>query len=158
VSNLEIGYFANTALRMLEQALQEVYLPLISNAEFEAEEFKRSPNDKENSEKEHKSKSIQAAGKFVNLKSDMVLTVQRFTSQISHIVQQVAGETRLKIPEELAELATMEVGVAKEDREIVHKLEVLAEEWIEIVSGALGKEAKNIPKGNVYKTYSGTSC
>lgn len=147
---LEIGYFANTALKMLEQALHEVYLPLMSTAEFEPEPYFRKPDDSETAEKEHQAKNLQAANKFANLKSDLLLIVQRFSSNISHIVQQVAGETRLKIPEELSSLDSMEVLQAKEDREIVHKLEILADEWIEIVSGALSKEAKKVPKGNVH--------
>jgi hypothetical protein len=134
---------------MLEQSLHEVYLPLMLNASFEAEPFIRKPDDSETAEKEHQAKCAQAANKFVSLKADLIVTVQRFSSSISHIVQQVSGESRLKIPDELSILATMEVSVAKETHEIVRRLESLSEEWIEIVSGALAKESKRVPKGNV---------
>ncbi|KAJ3359470.1 Dynein heavy chain 10, axonemal, partial [Kappamyces sp. JEL0680] len=78
----------------------------------------------------------------------MLVTLQRFTSHIAHTVQQVAGETRLQIPEELSELNVLEPIQAAMDRQMVARLEVLAEEWIETVAGALGKEQHKVPVGN----------
>ncbi|KAI8916282.1 dynein heavy chain and region D6 of dynein motor-domain-containing protein [Gorgonomyces haynaldii] len=134
-SHLEIGYFSNSALRMLETALQEVYLPLLSGASFESQN------------KEEKS-SVPTGAKLDNIKADLLVTIQRFASQLSHTAQQVTGETRLKIPDELFNLQNMDIQTVKQDRNIVHKLEQVADEWIEIISSALAREIKKVPNGN----------
>ena len=131
-SYLEIGYFSNHAINMLEHALQEIYLPLLTASDFRNEQL-----------------SDKKASKLANLKTDVLVTVQRFASQITHTAQQVSGETRLKISDDIAALANVDSTVAREDRIIIHKLEILADEWIEIVSSALAKEVKKVPKGNV---------
>eukprot|EP00842_Homolaphlyctis_polyrhiza_P003630 jgi/Hompol1/4268/HPOL_001758-RA len=142
---IEIGYFSGHALMMLEKVLQEVYLPLFSATDFSTLRDKYESAEESTIER---SSSDLGNTKYEDIKSELLVTMQRFTSQIAHTVQQVAGETRLKIPEELAALNTMEVSSAALDVPIVHTLESLAEEWVETVSGALGKEIKKIPIGN----------
>nr|KAJ3423035.1 Dynein heavy chain 10, axonemal [Polyrhizophydium stewartii] len=142
---LEIGFFSGHALLMLEKVLQEIYLPMLSTTDF------ATLRDKPDAPREgaiERNTSELGSTKYEDIKSELLVTMQRFTSQIAHTVQQVAGETRLKIPEELAELNTMDVMSAAMDAPIVHTLETLAEEWVETVSGALGKEIKKVPVGN----------
>ncbi|KAI8922930.1 hypothetical protein BC831DRAFT_55734 [Entophlyctis helioformis] len=142
---LEIGYFSGHALLMLESVLVQVYLPMLSATDLAA--FR----DKEDASKEgtlERASADLGTTKYDDIKSELLVTMQRFTSQIAHTVQQVAGETRLKIPEELSALNTMEVVSAAMDISVVRTLEALAEEWVETVSGALGKELKKVPVGN----------
>lgn len=120
---LEIGYFSGQALLMLEQAISEVYLPLLCSTNFG------------NEEKE-------------GVKADFVVTMQKFASQISHTCQQIAGETRLQIPDDILSLDLRSENETR-DPEVVKKLEALAEEWIFTIVGALAKESKKIPIGNV---------
>ena len=82
------------------------------------------------------------------MKNELLLTLQRFTSHINHTVIQVAGETRLQIPEELSELNVLEPYQVAADSKIISKLSVLGQEWINTVAGALGKEQKKVPAGN----------
>jgi dynein heavy chain len=135
--HLELGYFSNQALLMLEQLIQDIYLPLFSSTDL----VQKTDNEKQEID-------LQVENRYDQLKSELLATMQRFTSQISHTVQQVAGETRLKIPEELLELNSMDLAKVATDRNVLNQLEQLAEEWIETVSGALAKEAQKVPNGN----------
>lgn len=144
IKSLEIGCFSN-ALGGLEGALRQVYIPLLSNGEYQEEE-----EDIIQEEEEGKEVVKKTRGKFYSMKGEIVLAIQRFSAQISHIVQQVAGETRLKIPEDLSSLESIDIATVKENEQMVHSLELLAEEWIEIVSGALAKEARKTPIGLVF--------
>jgi hypothetical protein len=70
---LEIGYFSGHALNMLEQAISEVYLPLLCNLEMVDK-----PGDADD-KKGHE------------YKADFVATMQKFASQISHTSQQIVS-------------------------------------------------------------------
>ena len=75
---VEIAYFSGQPLAMLESAITEVYLPLLCNLnEIVLDDDKK--------------KNV--------FKSDIVIMMQRFASQISHTSQQLVSEIRLKIPE-----------------------------------------------------------
>jgi hypothetical protein len=69
---LEIGYFSGHALNMLEQAISEVYLPLLCNLELVDK-----PSGAADDKKGHE------------FKADFVATMQKFASQISHTSQQI---------------------------------------------------------------------
>ncbi|TPX54389.1 hypothetical protein PhCBS80983_g05954 [Powellomyces hirtus] len=152
---LEIGYFSGHALLMLEQVLSEVYIPLLSNIDFAASRAvadqaagttaappppTHAPPAADTSGHE----SSQALG----IKSDFVTSLQKFASQISHTVQQVASETRLKIPDEIGALSAIEdVAEAARDTAMVANLEALAEEWVDTVTNVLAKETKKVAGG-----------
>ena len=75
---VEFAYFSGQPLAMLESAITEVYLPLLCNLnEIVLDDDKK--------------KNV--------FKSDIVIMMQRFASQISHTSQQLVSEIRLKIPE-----------------------------------------------------------
>ncbi len=142
--HLEVGYLSNQALVMLEQVLEDIYLPLLSNTDFAGFKDQTKESDPGN-----QTSDIQANTRFEELKSELLVTLQKFTSQVAHTVQQVAGETRLQIPEALSELNVLEPQQVATDRQMISKLENLAEEWIETVAGALAKEQQKVPIGNV---------
>lgn len=125
--------------------MQDIYLPLLSNTDFSTIKGpeKAAPQGMEGIETRQETNN-----RFEELKNELLVTLQRFTSHISHTVQQVAGETRLQIPEELTELNILEPEQVAADNAIITKLEVLAQEWIETVAGALSKEQKKVPVGN----------
>ncbi|KAJ2996626.1 Dynein heavy chain 10, axonemal [Globomyces sp. JEL0801] len=145
-THLEVGFLSNQALLMLEQVIQEIYLPLLANSDFSAfqEEKPKQDTGDVHLETRHEIGSY----RFEDLKAELLVTMQRFGSHIAHTVQQVAGETRLKIPEELTELTVLEPYQVLADKKMIDRLEELAEEWIETVAGALGKEMKKVPLGN----------
>lgn len=133
-SYLGIGYFSNSALRMLEQSLQEIYLPFLSQLDFGSQ---GTGGDRTG-----------GSGKFTNLKADLLVTIQKFSSHISNVLTQVSGETRLKIPDMLLDIATRDHTTLRDDRVYMRQLENLAEEWIEVVANTIAKEVKKVPNGN----------
>ncbi|KAJ3134855.1 Dynein heavy chain 10, axonemal [Physocladia obscura] len=151
----EIGYFSGHALIMLERVLTEIYLPLLNKTERAIPANLPSLGPKitqaitvavaaENDTSKHKVSSA----KEDHLKSEFVICMQKFASQISHTAQQVAGDTKLQIPEEVLALNSANTVETARDTAIVKLLEKLAEEWVETVSGALTRESKKIPLGN----------
>jgi dynein heavy chain len=74
--------------------------------------------------------------------------MQKFATHVSHMSQQVTGETRLKIPEELYSLKDSDLDSTVKNSAVARKLEILAEEWIEAVSTCLTNESKKVPVGN----------
>ncbi|KAJ3349859.1 Dynein heavy chain 10, axonemal [Entophlyctis luteolus] len=142
----EMGYFSGHALLMLERVLTEIYIPLLNNSEHVAATTAAAPlaAAAESDSSKHKTSNT----KDDHLRSEFVVSMQKFASQISHTAQQVAGDTKLQIPEEVQALTNSNVGEAAKDSVIVRRLEKLAEEWVETVSGALIKESKKLPLGN----------
>lgn len=136
---LEIGFLSNQALIMLEQVLNTIYLPILSQSDFNDFRSKKEGEDTEND---------QTQQRLEQLKQELLVTMQKFSSHVSHTVQQVAGETRLKIPDELAEIDTVEEQLVLKDSKKLSKLDKLAEEWIETIQRALLKETIKTPNGN----------
>ena len=124
---------------MLEQAITEVYLPLLCNFDF---------NSQGPSTQDKKDSTINKVNKSDDAKSEFIILMQKFASQINTTVSQIAGETRLKIPDEVL---NMQLNKDNEpnDPSVIEALEGLAEEWIVTIVGALAKEAKKVPNGNV---------
>lgn len=147
---------------MLEQAISEVYLPLLCNMDFTdaSDSARAQPSDDS-----HTSGSEEAAATAEDMaatrvnermdgyKSEFVITMQKFASHISHTTQQIAGETRLKIPDEILSLKLHESNagsiITSYDYNVVKTLEGLAEEWVVTIVGALARETKKTPVGNV---------
>lgn len=134
---LECGYLSSQALTMLDQLLQDIYIPLISSANLNSSFVEMEPGEDLN------------VGRVNELQSELLQTLHRFQSHVTHTVQQVAGETRLQIPEELSELNTLDPSQVASVGPMITRLETLASEWISTVSGALTKEHLKIPMGNV---------
>lgn len=132
---LEIGYFANSALKTLEQSLIEIYIPLLSNTSMTG------VNDAD---------SLLLNSRFAGLKSDLVTTIHKFHSQLISVSTQISGKSRLKIPDDLVELDKITIESAVADVSMIDKLEKLGDEWILIVETTLAKETSKVPVGNVH--------
>lgn len=78
---LEIGYFSGHALNMLEQAISEVYLPLLCNMQV----IDKPEADASEDKKTHE------------YKADFVATMQKFASQIAHTSQQIVSSCPILI-------------------------------------------------------------
>ncbi|KAI9009714.1 dynein heavy chain and region D6 of dynein motor-domain-containing protein [Gaertneriomyces semiglobifer] len=142
---LEIGYISGHALLMLEQVLSEVYLPLLNNISIgDDRQTSKADGLGDGSPAEDRSQQPKAE----TLKADLTISLQKFASQIAHTAQQVSSETRLNIPDDLMALQDEDAGIAARDPVTVRKLELLAEEWIEIITGVLAQEMKKTPVGN----------
>lgn len=162
----EIGYFSGHALNMLERVLCEVYLPLMSNKDFSTRgdvdaagavvaAAAEPASDTIIAAAEVSSSSSSSSSSADSLKTEFVTSMAKFASQISQTAQQVAGETRLKIPDALMkalsgiDAANAEaVAVQRNSAGLVKMIEKVAEEWVETVIGVLARESKKIPVGN----------
>ncbi|KAJ3114591.1 Dynein heavy chain 10, axonemal [Phlyctochytrium bullatum] len=142
---LEIGYLSNHALVMLEQVISEIYIPLLSNVEFVSTKTAKEHVDSANTSSNVPDIQMTKTDGF---KTEFVVSIQKFASQVSHTAQQVAGDTKLKIPDELLALQHVDVNEAVKDVNTVRILEKVAEEWIETIIGALAKESRKTPLGN----------
>jgi hypothetical protein len=165
----EVGYFSGHALLMLEQTIMEVYLPLLNTYDFSPEGAGASSLGPDSKQDGHHAVSGGSGGgglagasnngsgekssvKDMNLKSEFVISMQKFASHIAHTAQQVAGDTRLKIPDELMSLQGGDVNELSKNLVVVRGLEKLAEEWIETILGVLGREGRKVPVGNVSRS------
>lgn len=147
---LELGYFSGHALVMLEQVLLEVYLPLLNNTDFNEPMSSTTLAGETSQIPDGRSGETDRGGqKGEGLKSEFVVSMQKFASQIAHTAQQVAGKTRLKIPDDLIYLQSSDVADVAKDPSAIKSLEKLAEEWIETVTQVVAKELKKVPVGNV---------
>ncbi|RKO94122.1 dynein heavy chain and region D6 of dynein motor-domain-containing protein [Blyttiomyces helicus] len=149
---LDVGYFSGHVLIMLEQLLSEVYIPILSKMDASADIDVDSGLEKDTPGADDAHRGHGADGSTLTkkdgLKSEFVVCIQKFASQIAHTAQQVAGETRLKIPEELNLLRMTDIEEAARDTSTVKSLETLSEEWIETIMEILAKEMKKSPLGN----------
>ena len=67
-----------------------------------------------------------------------------FSSQVTHILQQVEGEIKLKVPDiDLGE----DPAIMARDGGIVAQLESAAEEWAQVVSSVIDNQLKKTPQG-----------
>ena len=118
--SVEFGVMGDgPSLGSLEQLLNHVYMPLLASLSDEAgaDSFDSG---------EHGSKN------------EFMTSVQRFTSQISHVQQQLRGDISLEIPE----LSAQDISRASEDSDVLQILEGALEEWTQVVSKAI----KDLPK------------
>ncbi|KAJ3328734.1 Dynein heavy chain 10, axonemal, partial [Blyttiomyces sp. JEL0837] len=150
---MEVGYISGYTLAALEHIISDVYLPVISNSEFFmdptlTDDPSVAVSGLPATDDSFSDMPRRDVPKDDSLKSEIVASMQKFSSQIMHTVQQIAGDTRLKIPEEILTLQDVEVSEAAKNMGVVRNLEKLAEEWVETILGALSKESKKVPLGN----------
>jgi dynein heavy chain len=143
---LELGFISNQAILMLEQVINFIYLPMLASTNFKSLAGHKESNRDEAAEDKTDESAVNS--KMEQMKAEVLVTLQRFSSQIAHTVQQVAGETSLKIPDELVEIDKMDEQEVLADQQKLAKIDALAEEWIETVARALQKEAQKVPNGN----------
>ncbi|KAL7749213.1 hypothetical protein RI367_005365 [Sorochytrium milnesiophthora] len=165
----DVGFLSGHTLIMLEQVIDEVYLPLLSNSDVfdtHAQTLARAA--------EHQVQTgalLPAAVAFAqgnladpatardvvpehskiseNLRTEFVVSIQRFASQISQAVQQVAGEVKLKIPEDASMLALIKDDPrrASADPHIVRVCDECAESWTETIQSVIARDLKKTSLG-----------
>lgn len=132
----EIGFLSGHTLRMLEQVISEVYLPLLT-ADQDV-----STNALEKSMPQAIGKA--AVGLSDTAKNELAITMQKFASQINHTIQQVAGEVRLKVPV----IQTDDPVKAAKDTVLIRQLTQASQVWVQIMVTTITKELSKTPIGN----------
>lgn len=144
--HFETGTIYSKPLQSLENMLRHLYIPLLmatgqisdqQQNEEEREEEERSP---------HKGgAAIKGGGSRVYLRDELLINVQKFTSQIQQTMEQAEGEIRLNIPE--IDLSISPRTLAK-DQSLVAQLETAVDGWSRVISTTLEDQFKKTPQGN----------
>jgi dynein heavy chain len=156
-NHLEFGLSSAQALSMLEQLISEVYMPFFSSSDLtdpltqaSATAANTSPAE-QSPEPTVKTQGTASTDRRDIKRLDFLTNVQKFYLSISHTSQQVAGDIRLKIPDDhLVLLRMKEADEAARDTALVRMLNATTEEWMETVVNVLEKEVKKVPAGQVY--------
>lgn len=80
---------------------------------------------------------------FVNSFSALLLALQKFSSHISHTVQQVAGDVRISFPE----MDLSNPDSLMKDEDALKVLDEVAYDWTKIIANVIEKELKKVPQG-----------
>jgi dynein heavy chain len=124
---LDRGVITGGSLAVLEQVVDEVYVPLLSAP-------RAGTSDETGA----------GGGGGGGGQSEFVSNVQKFGSQITHAIQQLTGDVRLNVPQ----IEITDPVAAAGDEELVAVLEVSLEEWTPAIAAAVEAQMKKTPVGN----------
>ena len=77
------------------------------------------------------------------IRNELVSNVGKFSSQVSHAVQQLTGGTQLNIPQMVIE----SVEKAAEDYDLINQLESAIAEWTAVLASAIQRETEKVTTG-----------
>jgi len=117
-AKLEYGVLCGSSLVMLEQVLNHVYVPLLSDNRSDG-------------------------GLDHEVDSDLLNSLQKFTSQVKHAVQQIAGEIRLHMPT----ISIDDENAASNDPSIAADLESAVLGWTQQIQRIVEQEMGKAPVG-----------
>jgi len=120
---VEFGVLSGPSLFMLDQMLNHLYLPLLTNhkplTDEDAELYERA------------------------LDGDLMNGLQKFASQVKHAVQQVAGEVKLTMPT----ISIEDEAAAVSDPSVVVDLETVVADWTSQIQRVVQHEMSKAPTG-----------
>lgn len=116
-SDLEFGCVTSDGLSNMSLVLSELFVPLVSTPPSNTQQTATANEFKQN--------------------------VQKFSSQISHAIQQVKGDVHLNIPD----ITITDPEAITEEYDIVSKLEAAMEDWSKLVANVVEQESSKRTKG-----------
>ncbi|GMH67856.1 hypothetical protein TrLO_g3024 [Triparma laevis f. longispina] len=116
-SDLEFGCVTGDGLSNMSLVLSELFVPLVSTPSSNTQQTATANEFKQN--------------------------VQKFSSQISHAIQQVKGDVHLNIPD----ITITDPEAITEEYDIVSKLEAAMEDWSKLVANVVEQESSKRTKG-----------
>lgn len=134
--HLEFGTVSSKPLHILENRLRHLYIPLLMSTGQKSDGY-HAGRDGEEQRMSH--------GSRVFLRDELLINVQKFSSQILQTIEQVEGEIKLNIPE--IDL-TISPRVLSKDISIVSELEGAVDSWSRVISLTLEEQFKKYPQGN----------
>ncbi|XP_064378089.1 dynein axonemal heavy chain 10 [Dromaius novaehollandiae] len=151
---IEFGMLTDHTLLMLKNVFSQVFLPILSYNQQQAEEaFFHPDSEKTDSEKRNLAETEVAERKeqpveYCNIKimrNEFLMHMQKFLSHIQRTIQQIEGEIKLEIPDINLD---GEVTVLAAVPEVVETLESYAMTWQKLISAAIEEQLKKVPQGN----------
>eukprot|EP00736_Rhodelphis_marinus_P002315 Rmarinus@m.3250 len=148
---LEYGVLCGHSLAMLEQAISQVFLPLLSQASTGEGSGVESAAPAQPPPSTVPPLQGQPEGQLAGdskisdaVKNEFLGNMQKFTSQISHAIQQVNGDVRLRIPAIVIEDPDK---FEDETGEVAQQIETALEEWTPAIAQAIEQQLKKEPVG-----------
>uniref|UniRef100_A0A8C6ZHZ5 Dynein axonemal heavy chain 10 n=1 Tax=Nothoprocta perdicaria TaxID=30464 RepID=A0A8C6ZHZ5_NOTPE len=151
---IEFGTLTGNTLLMLKNVFAQVFLPLLSYNQQQAEEAFFHPDSEETDPEKRSLPEAEAAKRkeqtveYCNIKimrNEFLMNMQKFLSHIQRTIQQIEGKIKLEMPDvNLDE----EVTVLAKAPEVVETLEAYAVTWQKLLSTAVGEQLKKVPQGN----------
>ena len=139
---LQTGHISLDVLADLERLIDAVYFPMLTNS--------------------NSSDVNLGSQTLVNLemepwKKDLITILRRFSSNLSHISQQLHEEVELKIPKDPKFNKIINEQSVKIDNDVLNILKDLGENWVSVIQKSLLQESKKAPLGDVCLHCSRTS-
>eukprot|EP00731_Ephydatia_muelleri_P035324 Em0114g8a len=149
----ETGTTNGLPLKNLERALTHVYMPLLvaasqrsgdgggelRSASLPACATEAKPLPQSQSTVDQRMKAM--------MRDELLINVQKFSSQVQSIIHQVEGEVKLQLPTAIV-LLSEDPAVGAKSPALVLKLEPYMEGWSKVMSGAVEEVLKKQPQGN----------
>ena len=149
----ETGTTNGLPLKNLERALTHVYMPLLvaasqrsgdgggelRSASLPACATEAKPLPQSQSTVDQRMKAM--------MRDELLINVQKFSSQVQSIIHQVEGEVKLQLPTAIVPLSE-DPAVGAKSPALVLKLEPYMEGWSKVMSGAVEEVLKKQPQGN----------
>lgn len=111
------------------QVISNMYIPLLHEKETKSIEEPRARED------------IESSLKSSSHKAEISIYLQRFSTHVSHAIQQLSGDVNFNIPD----IIINDVQAAAQDVEIVTLLENTIADWTQGLIKAIQKELDKIP-------------
>jgi dynein heavy chain, axonemal len=124
-ARIEYGVLSGHTLCLLDQMLNQVFVPLLSSSKADFGSF----------EAELEIRSL--------IQAELANSLSKFASQVKHAVQQIAGEVHLQMPTTMIE----DESSASHDPMIIEDLETCISSWTQQIQGILEQERSKEPTG-----------
>ena len=138
----------NATLLMLDQVLQNVYIPILSYCGTRSSEQATSAESATTSGETPRSRrdsSDDASKGRVVIRDEFLINLQKFANHIGRTMQQLAGDIRLKMPDVVLTDDILELA---RNPEIVSSLEETLHDWEVTMASALEQQLNHTPQGN----------
>ncbi len=133
----ETGTISTRPLQALENVLKQLYAPLLM-------ETGQQSGERELEEDGEGERGASRTGSRMPLRDEVLMNVQKFTSQVRQTIQQVEGEIKLDIPP--VDL-TANPSIAARHGDYVRELEVAVDSWSGVISSTIEEQLKKLPQG-----------
>ena len=137
----ETGTITNKSLQLLENVLKHLYTPLLMETGQKSAEMLET----EATDQEHERPVSRTGTRAVHLRDEVLINVQKFTSQVRQAIQQIEGEVKLDIP---SVDQSVDPQIAAKDGVFVSQLEACVDSWARVISNTVDEQLKKSPQGN----------
>lgn len=135
----ETGTVTFKSLQSLENVLKHLYTPLLM------ETGQQSGETKELEAEEGEERGVSRGSMMMHLRDEVLINVQKFTSQVRQTIHQVEGEVKLDIPQVDLSVSPQ---VAARDLVLLTQLEKTVDGWSSIISSTIDEQLKKSPQGS----------